>query len=305
MDVFRTPDDRFQDLPGYAFTPHYLDVDGLADTTLRLHYVDEGSADAEPVLLFHGEPTWSFLYRKLIPPLTAAGHRVIAPDYFGFGRSDKPQHLEWYSYDRHVESMLRLVEALDLRSITAVVQDWGGPIGLRLATEHAERFNSLVILNTATMSGENRMPDAWWAFRDFVDRVKPDIPIAMLVERACYTPPPPDVMRGYDAPFPEAAAKWGAAAFPLLVPTSTESPGAAAAIEAGRRLRDWQKPALICFSDSDPIFSLRVGERLTERIPGALRPMTVVNEASHFLQEDKGEEIAGHIIRFLAGSGSS
>jgi haloalkane dehalogenase len=300
MDVFRTADERFENLPGYAFSPHYLDVDGLADTTLRVHYVDEGSPHADPVVLFHGEPTWSFLYRKMIAPLVAAGHRVIAPDYLGFGRSDKPQSLDWYTYDRHVESMLRLIEALDLRGITAVVQDWGGPIGMRLATENPERFARLVILNTAIMSGENRMPEAWWNFRNFVDRVKPDIPIAMLVERACHTAPPAEVMRGYDAPFPEAAAKWGAAAFPLIVPTSTETPGAAAAIETARRLRDWRKPALVCFSDNDPIFSPRVGERLAERIPGALQPITVVRDAGHFLQEDKGEEIAEHVNRFLA-----
>lgn len=300
MEIYRTPDERFSDLPGYRFAPHYLGMDGPSDAPLRLHYLDEGPVSAAPVLLFHGEPTWSFLYRKMIPPLTAAGHRVIAPDYFGFGRSDKPRELQWYSYDRHVESMRRLIEALDLRDITAVVQDWGGPIGLRLATEDPDRFARLVILNTAMLSGQNRMPEAWWAFRNFVDRVKPDIPVGMLVARACHTPPSEAVIRGYEAPFPVAEAKWGAAAFPLIVPTSSDSPGAAAAIETGKRLRQWTKPALVCFSDSDPIFPVRIGERIAERIPGARRPLTLVRGASHFLQEDKGAEIAEHIIPFLA-----
>jgi haloalkane dehalogenase len=291
LEIFRTPDDRFEGLPDYDFEPHYTDQDGL-----RMHYLDEGAGS--PVLLLHGEPTWSFLYRKMIPPLVAAGHRVIAPDYFGFGRSDKPALLRWYTYDRHVDSMKRLVEELELGDVTVVVQDWGGPIGLRLATEMDDRFSALVILNTGIMSGQNRMSDAWWAFHDFVERVKPDIPVGLLVARACFTTPTDEVVAGYEAPFPEPDSKWGAVAFPLLVPTSPQSPGAAEQMATGEKLRAWQKPALVAFSDSDPIFTTRVGQRLVERIPGA-RPLVVIEGASHFLQEDKGEVIAGHVIDFL------
>jgi haloalkane dehalogenase len=291
LETYRTPDERFAGLPGYDFEPHYLDQDGM-----RLHYLDEGEGD--PILLFHGEPTWSYLYRKMIPPLVAAGHRCIAPDYFGFGRSDKPSLQSWYSYDRHVTSMMRFVEELDLRNVTAVVQDWGGPIGLRVATEMDDRFARLVILNTGIMSGHNRMSDAWWAFHDFVEKVKPDVPIGLLVARACAIEPATEVVAAYEAPFPEPDSKWGAVAFPLLVPTSTESPGAAEQMEVGTKLEQWQKPALVAFSDSDPIFTVRTGERFVKRIPGA-RPLVVIEGAAHFLQEDKGEEVAANIVEFL------
>jgi haloalkane dehalogenase len=292
LNSYRTPDERFRDLPGYDFEPHYTEQDGL-----RMHRVDEG--EGSPILLLHGEPTWSFLYRKMIPPLVASGHRVIAPDYFGFGRSDKPAELRWYTYDQHVDSIKRLVQELNLGDITIVVQDWGGPIGLRVATEMDDRFSRLVILNTGIMSGQNRMPDAWWAFHDFVERVKPDVPVGLLVARACFTPPSDEVIQGYEAPFPEPDSKWGVVAFPLIVPTSPDSPGAPAAMAAAEKLKAWRKPALVAFSDSDPIFPPRVGERFVERIPGA-RPFVLIEGASHFLQEDKGEVIADHVIDFLA-----
>lgn len=293
MDVFRTADERFAGLPGYDFEPRYTEQDGL-----RMHRVDEGTGS--PILLLHGEPTWSFLYRKMIPPLVAAGYRAVAPDYFGFGRSDKPQEVRWYTYDRHVESIRRLVEELDLTDITIVVQDWGGPIGLRLATEMDDRFSRLVILNTGIMTGHGRMSDAWWAFHDFVEKVKPDLPIGLLVARACAVEPAAEVVAAYEAPFPEPDSKWGAVAFPLLVPTSPDSPGADKQMEAGEKLEQWRKPALVAFSDSDAIFAPKVGQRFVERIPGA-RPLVVIEGAGHFLQEDKGEVIADHIIDFLAG----
>ncbi|MFY9614164.1 MAG: haloalkane dehalogenase [Candidatus Dormiibacterota bacterium] len=291
METYRTPDERFEGLPGFDFEPHYIEQDGV-----RMHYLDEGSGD--PIVLFHGEPTWSYLYRKMIPPLVAAGHRCVAPDYFGFGRSDKPQQQSWYTYDRHVASMKRLVEELDLRNATAVVQDWGGPIGLRVATEMDDRFARLVILNTGLWRGQNRMSEAWWVFHDFVERVKPDLPIGLLVSRVCAIEPAPEVVAAYEAPFPEPDSKWGAVAFPMLVPTSPESPGATEEIELNRRLEEWKKPALVAFSDSDPMFTTRTGERFVERIPGA-GPLVVIEGAAHFLQEDKGEEIAGHIVEFL------
>jgi haloalkane dehalogenase len=291
LQTYRTPDERFAGLPGYDFEPRYIEQDGL-----RMHRVDEGSGS--PILLLHGEPTWSYLYRKMIPPLVAAGHRVVAPDYFGFGRSDKPALQSWYTYDRHVDSIKRLVEELDLRDGTMVVQDWGGPIGLRVATEMDDRFSRLVILNTGIMSGENRMSEAWWAFHDFVEKVKPDVPVGMLVAGACLTPPAAEVMRAYEAPFPEPDSKWGVVAFPMIVPTSPESPGADKMMEASTKLNQWQKPTLVAFSDSDPIFPPKVGERFAARIPGA-RPFVLIKGASHFIQEDQGEVVAEHIIDFL------
>ncbi|MEA2647345.1 MAG: haloalkane dehalogenase [Chloroflexota bacterium] len=293
MQPYRTPDERFENLPGYDFAPHYTEQDGL-----RLHHVDEGSGN--PVVMFHGEPTWSYLYRRMIPPLVAAGHRCIAPDYFGFGRSDKPDRQDWYSYVRHVDSMKRLVEELDLRNTTAVVQDWGGPIGLKVATDMADRFDRLVILNTGLFSGQGRMSDAWWAFHDFVEKVKPDLPIGLLVARACAVEPDPKVVAAYDAPFPEPDSKWGAVAFPMLVPTSEDFPGVAEQMEVQRRLAEWQKPTLVAFSDQDPIFTTRTGERFVERIPGA-GPLLVIEGGGHFLQEDRGEVIAQHIVEFLRG----
>ena len=303
MDVYRTPDERFAGLPGYDFKPHYFEMYGMVDhgNSLRMHYLEEGPAQGAAVLLLHGEPTWSFLYRKMIRPLADAGYRVIAPDYFGFGRSDKPQSLEWYTYDRHVESIKRLVDELDLEHITVVVQDWGGPIGLRVATEMDHLFSRLVILNTGILSGESKMPDAWQSFHDFVDRVKPDIPVGMLVQRACFTEPAPEVLAGYEAPFPVPESKWGVAAFPLIVPTSPDATGAAEQLELGERLKSWTKPALVAFSDSDPIFSVQTGQGFVERIPGA-GPLITIPQASHYLQEDQAEVIASHILEFLGAS---
>jgi haloalkane dehalogenase len=293
VDTYRTPDERFQGLPEYDFEPRYLDQDGM-----RMHYIESGAGD--PVLMLHGEPTWSFLYRKMIPLVAAAGHRVIAPDLFGFGRSDKPTDMAWYTYDRHVDSVKRLVTELDLRDATIVVHDWGGPIGLRVATEMDDRFARMVILNTGIFSGHNRMTEAWWAFRNFVDRNKPDFPIAMLVAGACAVPPGDDVLAAYEAPFPVPESKWGASAFPLLIPTKPDEPGAAEMTATNERLKQWDKPTLVAFSDSDPVLPSRIGERFVERIPGARKPMTLIEGAAHFLQEDKGEVVAQHIVDFLA-----
>jgi len=293
MDAYRTPEERFANLPGYDFEPHYLEQDGL-----RMHYVDIGQGS--PVVMLHGEPTWSYLYRKMIPPVATAGHRVVAPDLFGFGRSDKPTDIAWYTYEAHVQSINRLIESLDLRDATIVVHDWGGPIGLRIATEMDDRFARIVVLNTGLFTGQGRMSEAWWAFRNFIDRTKPDFPIGMLISGACVTTPADDVLAGYEAPFPVPESKWGASAFPLMVATSPESPGAAEQMAVNEKLKQWQKPVLVAFSDSDQVFSTRVGERLADRIPGARKPITVIEGAAHFLQEDKGEVIAQHIVEFLA-----
>jgi haloalkane dehalogenase len=290
MNSYRTPDERFEGLPGYGFQPHYLEQDGL-----RMHYVDEGSGD--PVLLFHGEPTWSFLYRKVIPPLTRVA-RVLAPDYFGFGRSDKPVEREWYSYDSHYASIERFVDELDLRGLTLVVHDWGGPLGLRLAAERPERVDRLVITNTGLYAG--RPPsDEWLRFREFVRRVGTELRPGQLVQITCVTDLADDVVAGYEAPHPTPESKTGLVMFPELVPTEPDHPSAATMTRVREALMRWEKPALVIFSDADPIFSPRVGERFAELIPGAELGEPLAG-AGHFLQEDKGEELGERIARWLS-----
>jgi haloalkane dehalogenase len=290
VTVYRTPDAAFEGLPDYPFEPHYLDQDGL-----RMHYVDEGSGD--PVLLLHGEPTWSFLYRKAIPPLARVG-RVLVPDYFGFGRSDKPVEREWYTYDRHYASIERLVEELDLGGLTVVVHDWGGPIGLRLAVEHPERVARLVVTNTGIFAG--RPPsEEWLRFRAFVRRVGTELRPGQLVQITCVTELSDEVVAGYDAPHPVSESKTGLVMFPELVPTDPDHPSAGTMLAVREDLKSWDKPALVVFSDSDPIFSPRVGERFAELIPGAEPAETLVG-AGHFLQEDKGEQLGERIARWLS-----
>jgi haloalkane dehalogenase len=289
VEAYRTPDERFVGLPGYAFEPHYVEQD-----TLRLHYVDEGTG--EPVLLLHGEPTWAFLYRKLIPPLAGVA-RVVAPDYLGFGRSDKPTRVEDYSYDLHYRSIERLAEELDLRETTVVVQDWGGPIGLRFAARHPERVARLVLLNTGVGAGRAPSPE-WLRFRAFMRRVGPEIVPGQLVRISAVTELADGVVEAYNAPFPTAESKAGVLAFPELVPTELDHPSAAKMLEVRAALERWEKPALVLFSDSDPIFPPAAAERLASRIPGA-GPAEIVAGAGHFLQEEKGEEIAERIVRFL------
>jgi haloalkane dehalogenase len=294
-DVFRTPDERFDGLDGYSFEPSYLDLAGDL-SGLRLHFVDEG--EGHPILLLHGEPTWAYLYRKMIPGLAGSG-RVVAPDYIGFGRSDKVTDISWYSYDRHVDSITQLVEELDLTDITIVVQDWGGPIGLRCAVENPDRFARLVILNTGIFRpGPNWPSEGFLQWRNFAER-NPDLPVGFVLQGATTTELSAATVAGYEAPFPTPESKAGAAAFPLIVPLTEEDPGAAEMIAVSEALRRWDKPALVAFSDSDPVFPLRAGERMAERIPGA-GPFVPIEGASHFLQEDKGEAIADEILAFLS-----
>jgi haloalkane dehalogenase len=293
VEYYRTPDERFEGLPGWTFAPRYLEQDGL-----RMHYADEGAGD--PVLLLHGEPSWGFLYRKLIPPLAEVA-RVVAPDYFGFGRSDKPLRIEDYSYDFHVDSIGQLVAELDLRDITVVVQDWGGPVGLRLAVEQPDRFARLVILNTGVGAGRAPSPE-WLRFREFMRRVGTEIVAGQLIRITCVTELPDEVVAGYDAPFPTPESKAGIVAFPELVPTELDHPSAPKMLEVRDGLTRWERPALVLFSDSDPIFTPRAAERMAALIPGA-GPAEIVAGAGHFLQEEKGEEIAGRIVRFLADRG--
>jgi len=291
-EVARPTEEALQGLPDFPFESSYRELGGL-----RLAHLDVG--EGAPVIFFHGEPTWSFLWRKVIPPVRDAGFRCIAPDLAGFGRSDKPTDFDFYSYDKHTELTATLLEDLDLRGATAVVHDWGGPIGLRLAVEHAERIERLVILDTGLFTGHQPMTDAWIAFRDFVARTE-DLPVGMLVRGACKTDPGDEVIAAYDAPYPDAASKAGARAFPLMLPTSPDAPGAQAGQRVLDAMREDRRPTLMLWADSDPVIPLKVGERFAEAI-GREKPRTIEN-ASHFLQEDQGPLIGGLIAEWLAGS---
>ena len=292
MDSYRTPDERFEGLPGYDFEPNYVEQDGL-----RLHYLDEG--DGPAVLLLHGEPTWSYLYRKVIPELTPTA-RAIAPDYLGFGRSDKPLRAEDYTYDFHVRAIRRLVEELDLRDATVVVQDWGGPVGLRVAVENPDRIGKLVIMNTGI--GGGRPPsDEWLRFRDWLERLGIEVVPGRLVAISAVQPIADEVVEAYSAPWPVPESKAGILAFPRLVPISPDHPDLPAHLAVKEELGRWDRPALVLFSDSDPIFSPTVAERIAAHIPGALEP-EIVAGAGHFLQEDQGESIGRRIAEFVAST---
>ena len=296
MKFVRTPDSRFERLPGYGFASHYVDIDGL-----RMHYIDEGPADALPVLLLHGEPSWSYLYRHMIPSLAAAGHRVIAPDLIGFGRSDKPVRKRDYSYAGHVEWMRQFVEVLDLTGITLFCQDWGSLIGLRVAAENEARFARIVLGNGGLPTGDQPMPRAFLAWRKFA-QYSPYFPVGRLIQKATTTDLSDEVVAAYDAPFPSSRFKAGARAFPLLVPITPDDPASAANRAAWDVFSKWEKPFLTCFSDRDPI--TRGGDKAwRERVPGAAGQAHVtIKKAGHFLQEDKGQELAELVIRFIANN---
>ncbi len=288
-DAVRTPDELLAELPDFPYQPNYRELDGL-----RLAHIDEG--DGQPVVFLHGEPTWSFLWRKVIPPVRDAGFRCIAPDLPGFGRSDKPVELGWYSYDRHYYAMAELFEQLDLKDATVVVHDWGGPIGLRAAAQLPERVARMVVLDTGLFTGHQQMTDAWRAFRDFVERTE-DLPVGLLVRGACKRDPGDAVIAAYDAPFPNPASKAGARAFPLMLPTSPEAPGAAAGQRVLEALRADERPKLFMWADSDPVIPLETGRRFAAALGGELDH--VIAEASHFLQEDAGPEIGDRIAEWL------
>ncbi len=294
MELLRTPDERFHDLPGYPFEPRYVTVDGV-----RMHYVDEGTGPT--VLLLHGEPSWSYLYRKMIPLLAAAGLRAVAPDLVGFGRSDKPAAREDYSYQSHMDWLTGLVTALDLRDVTLVGQDWGGLLGLRLAAEQAPRFARIVAANTFLPTGDRKPPDAFFAWQQFSQSV-PVLPIGGIIKNGCHQPLAPEILAAYDAPFPDETYKAGARQFPLLVPTRPDDPAAPANRAAWEILQRWDKPFLTAFSDQDPI--TRGAERTLQKlIPGAAgRTHPTITGAGHFLQEDRGEQLAQVVIDFIRGA---
>jgi haloalkane dehalogenase len=289
VETERTARELLEGLPDYPYTPVHREVEGLS-----LTHIDEG--EGAPVIFMHGEPTWSYLWRKVIPPVRDAGFRCIAPDLAGFGGSDKPVDIAWYTYERHVELAGTLLTDLDVSGATIVVHDWGGPIGLRLAVDHPDRIERLVILDTGLFTGRQRMTDAWNAFRDFVARTE-DLPVGFLVRGACKTDPGDEVIAAYDAPYPNAASKAGARAFPLLIPLSEDAPGAAAGQRVQEALKADRRPTLMLWADSDPVLPLAVGERFAAAI-GREKPRTIP-DASHFLQEDQGPLIGSLIAEWL------
>lgn len=288
-DAIRTPDELLTGLPDFPFESAYRSFEGI-----RLAHLDIG--EGSPVLFMHGEPTWSFLWRRVIPPVREAGYRCIAPDLPGFGRSDKPVEIGWYTYDRHTASVLALVDELDLRDATVVVHDWGGPIGLRVAVERPERISRIVVLDTGLFTGHQAMNDAWMAFRAFVERTE-DLPVSLLVRRACSNDPGDEVIAAYDAPFPNAAAKAGARAFPLILPLTPEDPGAGAGQRVLDALRADARPKLFLWAESDPVLPLETGRRFAAALGGEIDH--VIAGASHFLQEDAGPEIGRLIADWL------
>lgn len=300
MDTVRTPDDRFADLPDFAFAPHYVEIDDGDGGTLRVHHLDEGPADADPVLLMHGEPSWCFLYRHVIPELVGAGHRVIAPDLVGFGRSDKPTQQSDHTYARHVQWMERtLFDQLDLRNITFFGQDWGGLIGLRLVAADPDRFDRVVIGNTGLPTGHGAPSEAFLAWQKFSKEAK-DFPVGGIINGGCTTDLTPDVIAAYDAPFPDDDHKAGARILPSLVPTSPDDPASADNQEAWKVLERFDKPFLLAFSDSDPV--TKGGDApFRSKVPGAQgQAHTVIEGGGHFLQEDQGPQLAQVINDFIA-----
>lgn len=302
METLRTPDERFTNLPGFPFEPHYVEVPDGEGGSLRVHYLDEGPPEGDIVLLMHGEPSWSYLYRRMIPVLTTAGLRAIAPDLVGFGRSDKPAHRSDYTYQRHVDWMRSaLLDALDLSGVTLVCQDWGGLIGLRLVGEHPDRFARVVAANTFLPTGDNHPGEAFLAWQRFSQEVE-TFPVGAIVNGGCVTDLAPEVIAAYDAPFPDESYKEGARQFPVLVPTRPDDPASAANRAAWRVLEQYDRPFLTAFSDRDPITA--GAERvLRARIPGAAgRPHTTIEGGGHFLQEDRGEELARVVVDFVAAT---
>jgi haloalkane dehalogenase len=299
MEVLRTPDTRFDGLDGYAFAPHYATITADDGKALRLHYLDEGPRDAAPILLLHGEPSWSYLYRKFVGPLVASGHRVVAPDLIGFGRSDKPAARSDYTYERHVDWMAQWLTGVDLRDITLFCQDWGGLIGLRLVAAFPDRFARLVIANTGLPIGTGFSEgfNAWLKFSQEV----PQFPVGNIVNGGTQRDLTPAEIAAYDAPFPDESYKEGARQFPLLVPITPEHASVAENKAAWEVLSRFDKPVLTCFSDKDAVTA--GGEKaFIDRVPGAKgQPHTIIEGGGHFLQEDAPDELVALIDRFIKG----
>ena len=293
MRLLRTPDKRFENLPDYPFKPNYLNVDEI-----RIHYIDEGPEDAEVILLMHGEPSWSYLYRYMIPILVDAGFRTLAPDLVGFGRSDKPTEKSDHTYGKHVDWMSKWVKLLNLKNITLFCQDWGSLIGLRVAIENSERFRRIVLSNGGLPTGEEKMSRAFFEWQEF-SKTSPKFYIGKIIQGATTTKLPRNILKAYEAPFPDDSFKAGARIMPSLVPTTKDDPEHEANKKAWQKFFKWEKPFLTAFSDSDPI--TRGGDRFwQEKIPGAQgQNHTTIKGAGHFVQEDKGPELANLVIKFI------
>jgi haloalkane dehalogenase len=296
MKSLRTADERFADLPGYAFAPNYVDIDDQDGGTLRVHCLDEGPADGPVVLAMHGEPSWSYLYRKIIPLLTATGLRVIAPDLVGFGKSDKPSEKSDYTCARHVAWMQEaIIDHLDLHDATFFGQDWGGLVGLRLVAANPDRFARVVIGNTGLPTGEGAPSDAFMAWQKF-SQESPVFPIGQILQGATNTELSDAEVAAYDAPFPDETFKEGARIFPSLVPTSSDDPAVPDNLAAWEVLKQWEKPFICCFSDDDPV-TARGDKPFLKLVPGAQgQPHTMITIAHHFFQEDGADQIARVLI---------
>ncbi len=302
MDALRTPDDRFRDLPDFDYEPRYADVPDPDGGTLRMAYVESGPAEGPVVLLLHGEPSWSFLYRRVMRVLADAGLRAVVPDLVGFGRSDKPTRPSDHSYARHVEWVRALAfDVLDLHGVTLVGQDWGGLIGLRLVAENPGRFAAVVAANTGLPTGDHSMPDIWWQFRGAVEKAD-TLDVGRLVQSGCAHPMSDRVRAAYDAPFPDETFKAGPRVMPLLVPTATDDPATDANRVAWRTLTETELPFLVAFSDSDPI-TRDMGPVLQRAMPGARGlDHPVIEGAGHFLQEDAGDRLGAVVADFVTGT---
>jgi len=302
MRYLRTPDTRFEHLPGYDFEPNYLQVRDGDGGHLRIHYIDAGPHDAAPILLLHGEPSWSYLYRKMIPPLAAAGHRVIAPDLVGFGRSDKPVQQDDYTYQRHMDWLGAVVVALNLSEITLFCQDWGGLLGLRMVAEAPQRFARVIAANTFLPTGDASPGEAFLEWQRFSQQV-PKFPARAVIQKGTVAELPAEVVAAYDAPFPDQTFTAGARRFPMLVPISPDDPAAEPNRLAWRQLERFDKPFLTAFSDSDPV-TRGAEKKLQARIPGARgQPHVTIEGGGHFLQEDRGEELAELVVSFVESTG--
>ncbi len=297
MDVLRTPESRFASLPDFGFQPNYLDVAASDSDPVRMAYLDEGPRDGSPVVMLHGEPSWSYLYRTMIPPVVTAGHRALAPDLIGFGRSDKPRRREDHTYLRHVEWVTAWIEALDLRDITLFVQDWGSLIGLRIAAEQSDRVARVMVANGFLPTADRPTPMAFRAWRAFA-RFTPVFPAGRIVTTATTSKPSAAVKAAYDAPFPNSSFQAGPRAMPALVPTSTDDPAVPANRAAWAALGEWEKPFLCVFGRNDPILG-GADKPLIAHVPGAKGQPHDRITGGHFIQEDAGPELARRLVEWM------
>ncbi len=294
MEFIRTPEDRFNNLPDYTFNPNYKKIgDGM-----QMHYVDEGEGPI--VLLLHGEPSWSFLYRKMIPVFVKAGYRCIAPDLIGFGKSDKPTNRKDYTYAKHLEWTRNFIKALDLQNITLFCQDWGGLLGLRFVVEMGDRFSNVIVANTILPTGDQSPNDAFNSWKNY-SQTTPFFPVGKIINKGCFSDLSEEVIAAYDAPFPDETYKEGAREFPAIVPHTSDDPQTIPNREAWQKLMQWKKPMLTLFSDSDPIMA-GLEKMFQGVVPGCKgQPHEIIKDGGHFLQEDKGEEIAEKCVAWLKG----